>query len=256
MLGIFDSGSGGLSVMRAIIDIMPLADIRFLGDHANMPYGEKTLKELSILGTALLEKMDDEHVDISLCACNTLSGTVFSKEARQVPKLITMHEGISRLLQENSYKHLTVICTPKTEASHLYQRLAPKHLTVHEVALPLLAHAIDARQSLQRIEEALLPLLKSLSITPTDAIVLGCTHYPLAKQYIAKILAKHNYHLPLLDPSSRVAESVITHHPEAFLDGSGDVTFFSTQPNPNFSAYIQELFPNQGHQLIRTSLDL
>ena len=137
-IGIFDSGFGGLTVARAVVDLMPNEDIIYLGDTARAPYGSRSINEVRSYSLQCLDRLYSHGVKALLIACNTASAVVL-KEARQrydIPVFEVVAPAARRALHATKNRRIGVICTQATAASHAYDdardgarlRFTPSHV--------------------------------------------------------------------------------------------------------------------------------
>lgn len=189
-IGIFDSGVGGLTVMRAVIEELPAEDVLYLGDTARVPYGNRgaeTVRRYALNAAALLASHD---IKALVVACNTASA--FALEALRSELTIPVFgviEPVARRAAESSRTgEIAVLGTRGTIRSEAYQQtllnLRPG-LHVHPIACPLLVPLAEEGWTAGSVtEEVLAHYLEPLSDTKVDTMILGCTHYPLLREVI------------------------------------------------------------------------
>lgn len=208
-IGVFDSGVGGLTVVKALKDLMPRERIVYLGDTARVPYGNKSRKSIIEFSKQNARFLVDKGVKFIVVACNTVSATALAalKEAFPVPFLGVIEAGAQKALSvapPNSA--LGVIGTYRTTQSGAY-RFAIGALDetreVIEVACPLFVPIIEENYQESEatklvIKDYLAPLAKK-----TETVILGCTHYPLLKNAIQALYPS----LTLVDSAEAVAEA-------------------------------------------------
>lgn len=201
-IGIIDSGVGGMSVVKTLLESEPEMGFVYLGDQARCPYGERTKVELLQFTSEMITFLI-EHYQISavVIACNTISATCLT-EVRQrfaLPIISIVECGIS-VANEHQLKPLGVIATTKTIDSNVYQQQLATYLP-EAVATPTFALFVETQKYDQaEIIEALNPL-KERNI---EALLLGCTHYPFLATEIAQALPG----CQLLDPAVGVRQQV------------------------------------------------
>jgi glutamate racemase len=215
MLGIFDSGSGGLTVLTAIRAALPNVDVVYLGDFANMPYGEKSVEEIRDLTRAGFRTLQQHGATHIVSACNSVSVSVTDAilaevglpTAAFVDMVRPTVAGLSGAIPHHA--HVLVCATSATVRSGMYAHMLHDVgiAQVSSVALQGLVDAIeqnDIRSGTQIIETH----LKHIH-TPPSHLLFGCTHYPLfadAFTVVAKQLHWHDVHF--IDPAHYVAEDV------------------------------------------------
>ena len=196
MIGVFDSGVGGLTALGSLRALMPSADICFYADRKNSPYGTKSEEELLKITKNAISRLRDEGADFILMACCTAS-TVYpllSKDEREICLPIikpTAERAVS--LTENG--KIGVIATERTVSSHAFKNEINSLLptaSVTEIAtqsLVTLAEegecgAYASEKAISKIEELISPFIKD----EPDTLILGCTHFPIFKKIISDLL--------------------------------------------------------------------
>jgi glutamate racemase len=183
-IGIFDSGVGGLTVARAILDQLPHEQVRYLGDTAHLPYGTRPIAEVRRLALACLDRLVDEGVKMIVIACNTASAACLhdARERYSVPVIEVIRPAVRRAVAATRNGHVGVIGTRSTIASGAYVDgfAAAPHVSVTSAACPQFVDFVERGVTSGR---ALLGLahgyLEPLQRADVDTLVLGCTHYPL-----------------------------------------------------------------------------
>lgn len=208
MIGIFDSGSGGLTVFKAVREQMPSADILYFGDIKNAPYGSKSNSELSVLTVRAIELLQKRGAESIVSACNSVSASLaislFDALSLNPSQLIEM-VGPTVSSFKNSQLRLLLVATPATIESEIYQnafRMIGKEVTA--LAIPDLAAAIEFGSSEEELERIIRSVFEGVRLDDFDAIVLACTHYPLVEHIFKRITGE----LPLFDPAIEVGDRV------------------------------------------------
>jgi glutamate racemase len=195
-IGVFDSGVGGLTVARAIIDQLPRESILYVGDTAHSPYGPKPIAEVREYALAVLDDLVEQGVKLIVIACNTASSAMLRDarerytEARGIPVVEVIHPAVRAAVRQTRSKRIGVIGTAGTINSHAYDDafIAASDLEIFSQACPRFVEFVEAGVTsgaeLFAVAEEYLASLKAADI---DTLVLGCTHYPLlagAIQYV------------------------------------------------------------------------
>jgi len=187
-IGIFDSGVGGLTVARAIIDQLPNESIIYLGDTANTPYGPKSLSEVRTLALSVMDRLVDEGVKVLVIACNTASAAVLRDarerytEGRGIPVVEVIQPAVRRAVAATRNGKVGVIGTTATITSKAYDDAfaAAVSLQLETVACPefvdYVERGITSGPEIIALAETYLAPIKQAGC---DTLVLGCTHYPL-----------------------------------------------------------------------------
>ena len=187
-IGVFDSGVGGLTVARAIIDQLPNESIIYVGDTANTPYGPKPLSEVRELALAVMDKLVDEGVKVLVIACNSASAAVLRDarerytEGRGIPVVEVIQPAVRRAVASTSNGRVGVIGTQATVASKAYDDAFAAAVDVELIsaACPSFVEFVEKGiTSGPEIISAARQYLAPLKEAGVDTLVLGCTHYPL-----------------------------------------------------------------------------
>jgi glutamate racemase len=183
-IGIFDSGVGGLTVARAILDQLPAESLRYVGDTANGPYGPLPLAEVRRHALAVADALVEDGVKLLVLACNTASAACLrdARERYPVPVVEVVLPAVRRAVAATRNGRVGVIGTRATITSQAYEDAfaAASHVEVTSVACPRFVDFVErgitsGRQVLGLAQGYLEPLQRA----GVDTLVLGCTHYPL-----------------------------------------------------------------------------
>ncbi len=218
MLGIFDSGSGGLTVLRDLIEKKVGGSIVYFGDLAHAPYGNKSADELHRLTKQGIERLTQEGATHIVSACNSASASFLEGVAGE-RHVFEMTRPTARMMRAYAGKSVLLVATTATVESRIYEDvLAPiVHLT--SCAIPELAGAIERGESDNEIESLIVERLPK-NLDEVDAVLLGCTHYPFVLDIFKKVCAtQYGPQCVVLDPASAVAVEVAR-----TLHDSGDVS--------------------------------
>lgn len=249
MIGVFDSGSGGLTVLRAMRDRISNPDILYFGDIRNAPYGSKTQGELSDLTMGAVSLLHGRGARSIVSACNSTSASLavslFDILGMEPARLLEM-VGPTVAFFRNAQERILVCATPATVSSRIYQNgfgMAGK--PVDAIPIPDLAGAIEFGAPPEKIRALIADAFKGVSLENYDAILLACTHYPLALESFRKVLGER---VILLDPSYVVAERVEREFwpREA---GNGTTHFVISKDSEPFRALVARLFPKETYTI-------
>ncbi len=192
-IGIFDSGFGGLTVVRAVLDQLPHEPVLYLGDTARQPYGSKPIGEVREYALECLDHLVGRGVKALVIACNSASAAVLrdARERYAVPVVEVILPATRRAVAVSRTGHVGVICTRATAASQAYDDAfaAAPHISLHTRACPRFVEFVE--QGVTSGPELLAvatDYLAPLTATGIDTLVLGCTHYPLLTGVISYVL--------------------------------------------------------------------
>lgn len=210
-VGIFDSGIGGLTVTRSIQQALPMERLLYFGDTAHMPYGQRSLEEVrafSMAITAALLKLDCKLIVV---ACNTASGAALKDLRERWPHVpfVGMEPAVKPAAEHTRSGVVGVLATTATFQTQVYASVVErfgKDVKVIHQACPGLVSAIEAG-NLNGIgtEQMLRGWLEPMVNAGIDALVLGCTHYPLVRPLIERIVGPD---VRVIDPAPAVAKQV------------------------------------------------
>lgn len=192
-IGIFDSGFGGLTVARAVIDQLPHEDLIYLGDTARAPYGEQPIASVREFALECLDHLVAEGVKMLVIACNSGSAAVLrdARERYAVPVVEVILPAARRAVAATRTGRVGVICTEATATSLAYDDAftAAPQIDLHTVACPRFVPFVEAGvtggSELLACAEGYLEPLRMVGI---DTLILGCTHYPLLTGVISYVL--------------------------------------------------------------------
>lgn len=208
-IAFFDSGVGGLTVYKEVKKLLPNEDYLYFGDTINMPYGEKTQKELIEIARKIFDFFAEREVKAVVMACNTTSAMTYDVLKNDYDfKIYPIIQSVAKVISKLPIEHLGVFATPATINSHAYAREINKlnpSLEVTEISCPAWVRIVEENrlnqpQSLLQIKER---VEEMLTHNP-QKIVLGCTHYPYLKGIIKQFYPEEN----LIDPSKYFAEFI------------------------------------------------
>ena len=196
-IGIFDSGVGGLTVARAVIDQLPNESIRYVGDTAKGPYGPLPIAEVRANALGVMDELVDSGVKLLVIACNSASAAVL-RDARErytarygIPVIEVIQPAVRRAVAATRTSKVGVIGTVATVGSRAYEDTfaAAPNLSITSVACPdfvrFVESGITAGPELLSTAEQYLAPLKAAGV---DTLVLGCTHYPLLTGVISYVM--------------------------------------------------------------------
>ena len=193
-VGVFDSGVGGISVLRELVRVMPNEDFIYFGDSVNAPYGTKSVSEIRELTIRNVEKLLEMGAKSIVVACNTATSAavaVLRKMYQELP-LVGIEPAIKPAVLHKPDSRVVVMATPMTIKQEKFQRLMNMYKDKAEIVpLPcpgLMEFVEKGNFDGEDLYKYLTELFWSVNDKPIDSIVLGCTHYPFEKIAIKKIV--------------------------------------------------------------------
>lgn len=193
-IGVFDSGMGGLTVLRALQDLLPHESFVYLGDTARLPYGTKSVATVQQYALQMGRLLVERQIKALVIACNTATTAALShlqKVMVDLPILGVVEPGAYAAISATKNQHIAVLATETTIFANAYQNLINKELTNAKISAKacsvLVALAEEGMVDNAIAREALKYYLRD--ITKEDTILLGCTHFPVFKPLLKQILA-------------------------------------------------------------------
>ena len=192
-IGVFDSGVGGLTVARSIIDQLPHESILYVGDTARTPYGPRPLAQVRSFALEILDQLVEEGVKALVIACNTASAAMLrdARERYSVPVIEVIQPAVRRAVSATRSGRIGVIGTRATIESGAYLDAfaAAPQLHVSSVACPLFVEYVERGETSGAAITAIAKdYLAPLIVDDIDTLVLGCTHYPLLTGVISYVM--------------------------------------------------------------------
>lgn len=250
-IGVFDSGVGGISVLKELVSVMPDENYLYFGDSANAPYGIKTTQQVRELTLQAAQKLVARGIKALVVACNTATAAAIEDLRKAYPDLIVV--GIEPAIKPAAEKYkqgtIGIMATHVTlkEEKLKHQMEHFPDTTFVSIPAPGLVELVeaglaDSRQTYDLLKPILEPHKGSL-----QALVLGCTHYPFAKAAIHGILGE----IPLYDGGYGTARQTKRCLEEKGLlhYGKGSVTFENSLPSQELLALCKQLLKNKQEAL-------
>ncbi|MEU4802918.1 glutamate racemase [Actinosynnema sp. NPDC023587] len=246
-IGVFDSGVGGLTVARTIMDQLPEESIRYLGDTANAPYGPRPIAEVRELALGHLDRLVEDGAKLLVIACNTASSACLrdARERYDVPVVEVVLPAVRRAVATTRTGKVGVIGTLGTIASGAYQDsfAAAPDIEVTAVACPRFVDFVErgttsGRQVLGLAQAYLEPLQRA----EVDTLVLGCTHYPLLTGVLQLAMGDRVTLVSSAEETVKDVVRVLTDL-DLFRSGDPDLRFSSTGPTDLFARLAHRFLP-------------
>lgn len=249
-IAVFDSGVGGISVLRHLLRLMPGEDYLYFGDSANAPYGSRTTEDVRRLTMAAAEKLTQRGVKALVIACNTATAAAVQHVRAQYPDLIVIGIEPALKLAADHYPggRIGVMATEVTLREEKFDTLLHRfdeNCTVAKIPAPGLVQLIEAGLAEDPQTEDLLRTILAPYMGNLDALVLGCTHYPFAAKAISRILGEQ---VVLLDGGDGTARETRRRLREAGLlspNTKGTVIIESSAEAASMIPLAQELLHRQ-----------
>ena len=244
-IAVFDSGVGGISVLRELIRCMPEENYLYFGDSANAPYGNRTTEEVKALTLNAAKMLYDRGIKALVVACNTATAAAIKVLRKTYPDLIVVGIEPALKLAADSFPggNLGVLATEVTLREEKFDKLRSRFAekcTVYKIPAPGVAKLIEAGKNDSPEMITLLQALLNPYVGKLDALVLGCTHYPFVSRRIGRVLGPET---ELLHGGKGTARETKRRLEQAGLlqEGPGQVQIISSDPNPDVTALAWKL---------------
>ena len=214
-IGVFDSGFGGLTVLKALLELIPAADYLYFGDTARLPYGSKSVETVARYAVEASHYLESHGAELLVIACNTATALALDRitASAHVPVVGVIEPGAEAAAAASANKKVVVIGTEATVSRHAYRKaLEARDLRAHEKACPLLVPLVEEGWVEHSVTEqvARIYLAEAFSdgFHDADVLVLGCTHYPLLKPLLRRVAPAH---VTIVDSAESTAHAVAAH---------------------------------------------
>ncbi len=213
-VGIFDSGVGGLSILRALLRECPQARFSYVADTAYAPYGQRAPQDIHARSVHLTQHLLDQGVDCVVVACNTATTQAIDVLRQAFPHrpFVGVEPGIKPAAAASRSGRVGVMATPGTLASARFEALVQRHAAhcaVTRVPCPGLASAIEAGLPNAEVEALLDVFCQPLRAAQVDTVALGCTHYPFVADRVAARLGPAVWIVDTAEAVARRTRSVL-----------------------------------------------
>jgi len=244
-IGVFDSGFGGLTVLKALLELIPDADYVYFGDTARLPYGSKSVETVARYAVEAAHFLESHGAQMLVIACNTATALALDKitAATHVPVVGVVEPGAETAAATTKNRMIVVVGTEATVSSHAYRKAIERRgLQAREKACPLLVplveegwveHPVTEQVAGIYLEEAFADGFRD-----ADVLVLGCTHYPLLKPLLRRVAPGH---VSIVDSAESTARAVAGRLRELVPEADADerraaprLQFFATDSTEKF----------------------
>ena len=245
-IGIFDSGIGGLSLLPAINDLLPMENLIYLADQAFAPYGQKTASAILTRTQQICDQLVKMECKLVVVACNTVTTQVIDQlRAEFNLPFVGIEPAIKPAAKQSKNKIIGVLATQGTLQSDLYKQSAFRYAAgckiVERPGTGLVDHIekgdLQSRDLRRLVKHSLCPMIDE----GIDTLILGCTHYPLIRSLIEEFLPKE---IQIIDNSHSVAKQVhrrlIEQNLQSTTTDEGRITYYSTARHHHMDAFVTQ----------------
>lgn len=245
-VGVFDSGIGGVSVLRAIRAEMPSADLIYVGDNLHLPYGEKSMEEIRNYTRGVVKFLVDSGCSVIVIACNTASAAALKEMREQFPNItfVGMEPAVKPAAEQTQTGVVGVIATTATFQGELFASVVERfanNVKVLRQPCPGLVQQIEAGElATAKTKSMLHEWLDPMKAQNIDRLVLGCTHYPFVAETIRGILGDG---VQIIDPAPAIARQVkrVSDYENRKENRVGQVLFYTSGNADHFGNILMQL---------------
>lgn len=256
-IGFIDSGVGGLSVVKAVMNDLPNEDILFIGDSARNPYGIRSTEEVFKFTRQLASFLQDKKIKALVLACNTATAAALPTLQKEldIPVIGVIEWGSKRAASLSRNKKIGVIGTKATINSGEYEKQLKNINNQYEIFSLASSKFVEIVEKNEFENESTNDLvaeeLQELKPTEIDTLILGCTHYPLLKKYIQNYFGEDVF---LVDPgieTSKELRKILENNQLINKDNSQqkDHIFYTTGDHKNFETIARKWLPNKNFKV-------
>lgn len=238
-IGVFDSGFGGLTVLRELKNRLPTADYLYFGDTAHLPYGAKSVRTVAKYAIASARFLEERGIDLLVIACNTATALALAdiEASVEVPVVGVVEPGAERAASKSRSRRAAVIATEATVASHAYRRALERlGLEATEKACPLFVPLVEEgwveHPVTEKVAHIYMDEVFSNGGSHPDVLLLGCTHYPLIRPLLRRVVPQH---IEIVDSAESTAAKVVAQLGTPKNSGkTGDLRCYATDSTEKF----------------------
>lgn len=223
-IGVFDSGFGGLTVLKALLELIPNADYAYFGDTARLPYGSKSVETVARYAVEAAHFLESHGAQMLVIACNSATALALDRivASVRVPVVGVVEPGADAAAAATKHRKIVVVGTEATVSSHAYRKaLEARGISAREKACPLLVPLVEEgwieHPVTEQVAQIYLSEAFSDGFADADVLVLGCTHYPLLKPLLRRVAPAH---VGIVDSAESTAHAVAAHLQQLVPPGS------------------------------------
>jgi glutamate racemase len=260
MIGVFDSGFGGLTVLKALLEHIPESDYVYFGDTARLPYGSKSVETVARYAVEAAHYLESHGAQMLVIACNTATALALDRitTAAHVPVVGVVEPGAEAAAAATGNTKVVVIGTEATVSSHAYRKaLEARGLSAREKACPLLVPLVEEGWIDHTVTEQVARIYLGEAFADgfddADTMVLGCTHYPLLKPLLERVTPAH---VNIVDSAESTAQAVAAQFRQLMPPAASSAEERRAQPRLKFFATDStEKFRRLGQRFLGHPID-
>ena len=249
-IGIFDSGVGGLTVVKQVMKALPNEDIVYFGDTARVPYGSKSKETITKFSSQIIRFLLSKDVKAVIIACNTVSSNCFDDLTKEfsVPLIGVVTPGVESCIKATKNKIVGIIGTEGTVKSGAYEKklkAIDSEIQVYSKACPLFVPLAEEGWVDNEVAYSVAKIyLKELVENGIDSIILGCTHYPILKKCIGNVIGEN---IKIVDPAYATAKKMEEHlrNNDMLAKNSGKINFYVSDNTNKFDFICKSVLKSE-----------
>lgn len=261
-IGLLDSGVGGLTVLKAVKDLLPNESFVYIGDTQRCPYGNRSADEIKAYTLELVQFLMDQHVKMIVIACNTATAHALEivRSKVDIPVIGVVEPGSKAAADVTTTGEIGVLATVSTVNSGLYEKSILRHdetIQVESLACPEFVDIVEKNTyESEEADRAVQKILRSFKTEKMDTVILGCTHFPLLAPFIQKAMGED---VTLIDSgvlTSRKVKKVLNEQSiMARTDKPGTLKLFTTGSDEMFRTVAENWLKTTGFSVQTVSLE-
>ncbi|MEI0611424.1 glutamate racemase [Brachyspira pilosicoli] len=245
-IAVFDSGFGGISVLKKLLDILPNENYIYLGDNHNIPYGDKSKEEITQLSIKILDFLIKQNCKMAVIACNTITASSYDilKEKYNIPIIEIISNGVEDIIDNTKNNNISIMATEFTVHSNMYNDKILNYndkIKVTQVACQKLCPMIENNwYSYDNRLKVLEEYVKKIDDN-SDTLLLACTHYPFIIDDIKSVVDRKKTNIKnIIDPSNKMSLSIKKYLIDNNLvnNSGGKLKFFTTGDKKDFNDFV------------------
>jgi glutamate racemase len=246
-IGVIDSGVGGLTVAHELMRQLPKESLIYLGDTLRCPYGPRSEKEVKKFTREMADFLLGKHIKILVIACNTATAFTLNELQNElpIPVIGVINPGARAAIKVTENSHIGVIGTEGTIRSKAYEKALLRidaNIRINSLACPLFVPMVEqgvlsGKEAEEIVDETLLPIKKQNHI---DTLILGCTHYPLIKETIQKVIGSQVTVISSSEETAREVSTILEFYNQLYKGTESPAHHFYTTGEMGVFAKIAE----------------
>lgn len=252
MIGLFDSGIGGLTVLKSLKEKLPNSSFIYLGDTARLPYGTKSPETISRYTKQNIHFLKKQGVNTVISACHSASSSILIYNITDsLPLYNVIEPSCAEALKISKSKKIGLMATQATVDGGQYHKLIPPPYELFAQSCPLLVPLVESGWVHDPITEAVVErYVRPLIEKKVDVIILGCTHFPILKEVIQKVVGPQ---IKLVDPGESIANQLEKTQPAT--KAKAELKIFLTDQSPHFVRLAKNLLSSEDLKITQVDLD-